>query len=646
MLILEYFRMINFDLEEIAKRESEQIEWKENVADVENVVQTLVAFANDFSNLGGGYVVCGAKETKDEYGFPKLVKVGLTSRRIKELEGKILSLCRDYVSPPIVPIIQELPSDVQDNRLLIFVMPATNTAHSFRSKEDTGKYYIRMSRETREARNGLLRQLLVRKGSLEPFDRRICQTATIADLDLIALRDALQRMKYFDANFGLDDFLKEDRALSPLVPSLCAREALTGILRPRNFAILLFGREPQNFIAGSYSIFSIYPGEDRSEVNAERHELTGNLIAQSGRLIELLNVQAYTKFDKSDIIAPNALKYPRRALNEAIVNALVHRDYELVDPNRVTVFSNRIEILSFGSLPDGIQPSEFQEGKASPRWRNQSLAWFMMKLQLAQAEGQGIPTILRTMREEGCPPPEFDLNDTRVLCRLPAHPRHALMRDVSKIEASIAVGDIQEAKLKLIGLIKKDTLNYRVVQLFAEVQQILKDPLPILEFLENNQSQLASFNAVTVMSLVDAILTDINPNIMWVQRLLTLASQQRLEIQEVRQIALGYFKLKKPLEALLFLESALAEHSIWYQNAAILQLRGRAFLELAKKCYHNSRDRNLPNNTRNRAKDESVKYLNKAERDFQDALIYQPNLTIEALVQESLSQIKDLKNRR
>jgi len=44
----------NIDLHELAKRESERVEWKENVADITNVIKTIVAFANDYSNLGGG----------------------------------------------------------------------------------------------------------------------------------------------------------------------------------------------------------------------------------------------------------------------------------------------------------------------------------------------------------------------------------------------------------------------------------------------------------------------------------------------------------------------------------------------------------------------------------------------------------------
>ena len=57
------------DLEELAKRASEQTEWKANVADANDVVATLCAFANDLQNLGGGYGVCGAKGAKTSMVF-------------------------------------------------------------------------------------------------------------------------------------------------------------------------------------------------------------------------------------------------------------------------------------------------------------------------------------------------------------------------------------------------------------------------------------------------------------------------------------------------------------------------------------------------------------------------------------------------
>lgn len=129
----------SIDLDQLAVRESEQIEWKENVADVDAVVKTLSAFANDLANLGGGYVVCGAAEQKDEHGFPTLVRAGLTANRLKEVEGQVLQRCRDKVSPSINPIVEEVPTDNAGRRILVFVQPSTGHAHTFRRVRRWGK---------------------------------------------------------------------------------------------------------------------------------------------------------------------------------------------------------------------------------------------------------------------------------------------------------------------------------------------------------------------------------------------------------------------------------------------------------------------------------------------------------------------------
>src|SRR5580658_5065567 len=98
-------------------------------------------------------VICGAKEEKDEHGFPRVVIVGLSAARLKEVEGKVLTACRDRVSPSIAPLVDELPSNSPDRRVLVFIMPATRSAHLFRRRESARRYYVRISRETREARN-------------------------------------------------------------------------------------------------------------------------------------------------------------------------------------------------------------------------------------------------------------------------------------------------------------------------------------------------------------------------------------------------------------------------------------------------------------------------------------------------------------
>jgi ATP-dependent DNA helicase RecG len=415
----------HIDLTELASRESEQTEWKENVADADDVVATLTAFANDLQNLGGGYVVCGAREATDLAGFPALVRAGLTAARLKEVEGIVLARCRERVAPPLAPMVAELPADPPDRRILVFIQPATGAAHAFRRRNDGAKHFVRVSRQTLEARNGLLRDLLVRKGALPPWDRRPCSGATTRDLDLLALRDALDRIGVYSPERGVDPYLAGEAQISPFVPSLCVVEPLSGVVRPRNYAVLLFGREPQRFIAGAFSIYSAYPGIDRTDPIARRVEIAGTLLEQARRLRELLDAEAVTLFDKTDLDVPNVEKYPRRALHEAMINALAHRDYELYDPTRLTSYGDRIELVSPGPLPTGVALEDIRTRAVTPRWRNQALAWLLVRLQLAQAEGQGIPTIRAAMRAAGCPPPIFDASDVSVTCVLRAHPRAA-----------------------------------------------------------------------------------------------------------------------------------------------------------------------------------------------------------------------------
>ena len=417
--------LLPLDLKILASRESEQVEWKENVADCDSVVATICAFANDLMNLGGGYVVCGVRETTDEHGFQRQIPIGLTANRLKEVEGTVLARCRDRVSPPLTPLVEELPAETEDRRILVFVVPATRHAHVFRRDRDEGAYYVRTGRSTRQARNGVLLQLLARKNEIEVWDRRPCEGATLEDLDLYALTDTLKRIKLFNPGRGAEVYLSDTEARSPMVPPLCVREPLTRILRPRNFAMLLFGRNLQRFVPGAISFFSQYGATTRSEPLGERHELFGTLLDQAGRLVTLLDSLATTLYDKEDPAQPSVLKYPALALREAGINALVHRNYQAVDPMRITAFSDRVEIASPGGLPLGLSVQKLRSGKATPVWRNQALAWFFNRLGYAEAEGQGIQTMLESLRSGGCPPPRFEADEARVICTIRAHPRAA-----------------------------------------------------------------------------------------------------------------------------------------------------------------------------------------------------------------------------
>jgi ATP-dependent DNA helicase RecG len=633
------------NLAELARRENEQTEWKENVADIDDVVATLSAFANDLQNLGGGYVVCGAAEAKDEHGFPTLKRVGLTASRVKEVEGAVLTRCRELVSPRITPLVDELDSDDPARRIVVFTQPATGTAHIFRRRNEGGKHYVRVSRSTIEARNGTLRDLLVRKGALEPWDRRPCSGATTADIDLLALRDALQRMGVFSADQGIEPYLSPDNRLSAFVPSLLVSEPLTGTKRPRNFAILLFGRDPQRFIPGAVTLFSIYPGVDRSDPHAERHELAGNVLDQARRLQELLDIQSYTAFDKTSPTAPNAITYPKRALYEAMGNALAHRDYELDDPTRLTVFSDRIEVASPGPLPAGVDIEALRAGRASPRWRNQALAWFFSRLQLAQAEGQGIPTILRSMREEGNPPPIFEADQIRVVCTLPAHPRHAALRDLRSAEQALALGELERARTQVQSVLSTDPLNFRAIQLFAEIHHARRDPAAVSAWVRQHRDRLDALPPQVLLQLAEALHHDrasTGDRALEI-RLLSGAARGRLEERELRRIVVAMSRAKDDEGALALIERQLLEHPEWRLNPSLRQLRGDSFVGLAKRCRKTATSRDTAPSTRERAWREFHAYLDRAEHELREALVLSVDPNLNDQIHRNIGYLEQLR---
>lgn len=335
----------NIDLIDLATRESDIVEWKENVADESQLIETIVAFTNDFLNLGGGYIICGAKEDVDENGFKKLTYTGLTAERLQQLKKYVSDTCYNptKVSPPIIPKLDELQMpDNPAKRILIITSDATSNAHTYRSPHDTRpRYFIRTDSNTRAATNELERELLRRKGQLEPWDKRINQKSSIDDIDELVLRQYLQTMKLWFPNKAINNYLSDKEKIEEFIPPLLGRAGINKPLHPKNFALMVFGKSPIDFCTGAYSIFTIFEGVDRSKQHGKTQWITGTVVEQANKLIELLNIESIIAIDK-DTENVNQVKYPRIALKEAIVNAVVHRDYEIDQPTRVEIYISTV----------------------------------------------------------------------------------------------------------------------------------------------------------------------------------------------------------------------------------------------------------------------------------------------------------------
>lgn len=116
--------------------------------------------------------------------------------------------------------------------------------------------------------------------------------------------------------------------------------------------------------------------------------------------------------------------FPYSAIEEAIVNSVYHRSYEIREPIEVRITSDELTVVSFPGPDRSIKLADLQQGKAiARRYRNRRIGEFLKELDLAEGRCTGIPKMLRAMSANGSPPPVFESDAERsyFIVRLPAN---------------------------------------------------------------------------------------------------------------------------------------------------------------------------------------------------------------------------------
>ncbi|PGH39290.1 MAG: hypothetical protein CRN43_10035 [Candidatus Nephrothrix sp. EaCA] len=206
--------------------EWERIEFKEGWNDLA-ILHTICAFANDFNNLGGGYVIIGVAE---QDGKPILPPKGLTPTQAGKIQSELLHICKQRIAPSYAPIAE--PVNFQGRLILIIWCPGGQErpyeAQESFSKGAARNYYIRRFNNTIKANKTEKEELL--RFAAVPYDDRINYQYSVNDLSSGLIRTFLQEIKskLFDE---FDNIPFED---------ICRQMNLTAgpreYIKPKNFA--------------------------------------------------------------------------------------------------------------------------------------------------------------------------------------------------------------------------------------------------------------------------------------------------------------------------------------------------------------------------------------------------------------------------
>ena len=412
--------------------EQDRVEYKSGW-NPDAIVRTLCAFANDFENLGGGYIIIG--QDCDEHGQPIFPPVGVADNQLDKIQRELLQYC-NQIQPPYFPVLST--EEFAGKNLVVLWAPGGQTRPYSCPKEVTARhrtqhYYIRRYSSTVEARGDDQRELISLAATV-PFDDRMCRAATIDDLSLPLIRSFLK---------DIGSSLYQERAKASLVELARLMNIVDGAKEtviPRNVGILFFCDSPETFLPGTQIDVVIFPEGAGGDQIVEKI-LHGPIHQQ---------IRDALRYIRNNVIVENVLKhadraeatryfnYPMAAIEEALVNAMYHRGYDQREPVEVRVNPDGIEIVSYPGPDPSIRPADMKAKRiVSRRYRNRRIGEFFKELEMTEGRGTGIPKIQAAMKRNGSPKAKFKTDDLRLwfLVELPVH------REFKKTNATDHVND-------------------------------------------------------------------------------------------------------------------------------------------------------------------------------------------------------------
>jgi predicted HTH transcriptional regulator len=361
----------------IARGEDSRRQFKRNFNNAEALAAELIAFANS----EGGQLFIGV----DDDGTIS----GLSRHELSRLNQLLSNAASQNVHPPVNPISENI---LTENGLVIVVSVEAGMNKPYMDAH--GRIWVKNGADKRTVASREEMQRLFQASGLLYADETAVNLATLDDIDAEKLAGYFER-RYHQSieKVGL-----------PL-PQILRNLNLSRGEMPNLAGLLLFGKSPQTFKPAFMVKAAFFPETSMIDNHyLDKEEIDGTLSQQYDRGMafitrNLRHVQSAPSFNSLP-----KLEIPETVFEEFLVNALVHRDYFVNAPIRLFVFSDRVELISPGCLPNHLDPEHIRYGISN--LRNSVLASHAFYLLPYSGLGSGIPRAIAAW-------PDIDLVNDR-----------------------------------------------------------------------------------------------------------------------------------------------------------------------------------------------------------------------------------------
>ena len=401
-------------IEMIRNHENSGVEFKRDDISADRLAAEMAALLN----REGGYILLGVEDDQ--------TVSGLTRGRAKAEEW-VMEAARSHLQPGAIPSWETIQWD-DDTVVGVVSLPSDAPDKPYKAKRGAGWVTkTRVGTTTRDATREEEERLYQKTGQfhyeLKPVPR--APGAAVDNLDLRRLNEYFTRVL---AGNAPDE--EDADAWGTLLSNLDLATASVPRTTATIGGILLFGKNPKRWLPQSGIRAICYPGEEQDYATRADQDLRGPLTplrARDGTLVESGLVDQAWDFVRRNTTPTARLEgmrrvdrweYPEEVAREAVANALIHRDYSITGTDvMLAIYSNRLEVVSPGRLPNTVTPDGMKLGVRYAR--NQLLLNVMRDYGYVDARGMGVRTkIVPGMKAHNGTEPDLIEEEYRVTVRL------------------------------------------------------------------------------------------------------------------------------------------------------------------------------------------------------------------------------------
>jgi ATP-dependent DNA helicase RecG len=345
------------------------------------------------ANAQGGIVIIGVKDAVHEI-------VGVPDNRIGETLDVVLRAARQMIKPELVLDPPEPELYTLSGKQLVVATVKPNHGPVYQAH---GIYWVRRGTHTVSLSLSELLEMANDRGLMD-WEHQPVRNATMEDIDLEKVKAYLARRS---ENSRYTSRFKDIERV--LIGMECAVKTSDGRVVPTNAGLLFFGSYPQGHLIQTDVACVLFRETVGASRYADRRIVTGTLqeLIDGAELFlsRYIAVGARMEgFKRIDIP-----EYSLEVLREAVINAVVHRDYSKRGESvRVFCYPDRVEIHSPGLLLPGITVEQMERGEVQSKLRNPVLAGLLKDIPgYMERLGSGIRFMLDETKQMGLPGPQF-----------------------------------------------------------------------------------------------------------------------------------------------------------------------------------------------------------------------------------------------